>query len=167
MNRETVPENYTLPLALFDAVPVVLFGLACWILWKISGSILLFLGGTICFIAGLLKVLWKLIVALKKKNIWPLFVQMRIGMPIGFLLLLIGFVYACITRVMKPFWSALFHPAPILFLVLSCLGMIAMIVCGSRLDAADVKANWLEESCNTVAQGAFFAAMLLTWIGIQ
>ena len=167
MDKETVPENYTLSLALFDAVPVVLFGLACWLLWKMSGSVLLLLGGAICLATGLLKVLWKLIVVLKKKNIWPLFVQMRIGMPAGFLLLLIGFVYACIAGDMKPFWISLFHPAPILFLVLSVLGMTAMIVCGSRLDAADAKANWIEEGCNTIAQGAFFIAMLLTWIGMQ
>ena len=61
-----------------------LFGLASWLLWQMSGSAVLLIGGVICFAAGMLKVLWKFIVVLQKKNVWPLFVQMRIGMPVGF-----------------------------------------------------------------------------------
>ena len=109
----------------------------------------------------MLKVLWKIIVVVRKKNIWPLFVQMRIGMPAGFTLMLTGFLAACITKDMGPFRKALCYPLPILFLILTALGMAAMIVCSFRLDPADAKANWIEQCCNTVAQGAFLAAMLM------
>ena len=88
MTKDTVPQDYTLDLAIFDAVPVILFGLASWLLWQMSGSAVLLIGGVICFAAGMLKVLWKFIVVLRKKNVWPLFVQMRIGMPVGFTLML-------------------------------------------------------------------------------
>ena len=83
MNKDTVPQNYTMGLAIFDFVPVLFFGLASYLLWKMTGSFLVLLGGLACFISGALKVLWKIIVVAKKKNIWPLFVQMRIGMPAG------------------------------------------------------------------------------------
>ena len=161
MTKDTVPQNYTLGLAIFDAVPVILFGLASWLLWQMTGSAVLLIGGVICFAAGLLKVLWKFIVVLQKKNVWPLFVQMRIGMPAGFMLMLIGFLIACFTKNISLFWSGLLRPAPILFVIIAILGMTAMIRCSAKLDPADLKANWIEQTCNTVAQGAFFAAMLL------
>ena len=44
-----------------------LFGLASWLLWQMSGSAVLLIGGVICFAAGMLKVLWKFIVVLRKK----------------------------------------------------------------------------------------------------
>ena len=84
MTKDMVPQGYTVGLALFDSVPVILFGLAAWLLWRMTGSILLLCGGIICTVSGLLKVLWKFVVVLCQKNIWPLFVQMRIGMPAGF-----------------------------------------------------------------------------------
>ena len=161
MTKDTVPQNYTLGLALFDAVPVVLFGLASWLLWQMTGSAVLLIGGMICFAAGLLKVLWKFIVVLQKKNVWPLFVQMRIGMPVGFTLMIIGFLIACFTKDMSSFWSGFFRPAPILFVIITILGMIAMIRFSAKLDPADPKANWIEQTCNTVAQGAFLMTMVV------
>ena len=138
-----------------------LFGLASWLLWQMTGSAVLLIGGVICFAAGMLKVLWKFIVVLQKKNVWPLFVQMRIGMPAGFTLMLIGFLITCFTKDMSFFWSGLFRPAPILFVIITILGMTAMIRCSAKLDSADSKANWIEQTCNTVAQSAFLMAMVV------
>ena len=161
MTKDTVPQHYTLALALFDALPVFLFGMASWLLWQMCGNILVLIGGLVCFAAGMLKVLWKINAAVRKKNIWPLFVQMRIGMPVGFTLILIGFLVSCLNGNMGPFRDAVRHPLPILFLILAALGMAAMIVCSSRLDPVDVKSNWIEQGCNTAAQGAFLGAMLI------
>ncbi len=163
MTKDTIPQDYTLGLALFDAIPVILFGLASWLLWKMTGSTVLLVGGVICFAAGMLKVLWKFIVVLQKKNVWPLFVQMRIGMPAGFMLILIGFIIACLAKDMSFFWSGLLHPTPILFVIIAALGTAAMIRCSAKLDPSDLKANWIEQICNTVAQGAFFISMLLVF----
>ena len=161
MTKDTVPQNYTLGLEICDAVPVILFGLASWLLWRMTGSTVLLIGGVICFAAGLLKVLWKFIVVIQKKNVWPLFVQMRIGLPAGFMLMLIGFLIACFTKNMSLFWSGLLRPTPILFVIITILGMTAMIRCSAKLDLADPKANWIEQTCNTVAQGAFLVAMVV------
>ena len=67
MTKDTVPQNYTLALALFDALPVILFGLASWLLWQMCGNLLVLAGGIVCFAAGMLKVLWKIIVVVRKK----------------------------------------------------------------------------------------------------
>ena len=77
MNKDIIPEDYTLGLALFDAIPVFLFGAACLLLWRMTSSIPILIGGIICFIAGILKVVWKIIVVVMNKNIWPLFMQME------------------------------------------------------------------------------------------
>lgn len=167
MNKDTVPQNYTMGLAIFDFVPVLFFGLASYLLWKMTGSFLVLLGGLACFISGALKVLWKIIVVAKKKNIWPLFVQMRIGMPAGLTLVLIGFIISCFTKDMSAFWSAAAHPLPILFFVLYFAGTAAMVVCGSKLDSTEAKTNWIEQSCNTVAQGSFFVMMLLIYLKMK
>lgn len=160
MDKNTVPQDYTIGLALFDAVPVLLFGMACLILSKVTGSLLILIGGIVCFAAGMLKVLWKIIVVVGKKNIWPLFVQMRIGMPAGFTLMIIGFVISCFRNDMTAFWNAVLRPVPAVFLILSVIGMAGMIVCASKLDSSDARANWIEQGCNTAAQGAFLIAML-------
>ena len=167
MNKDTVPENYTMGLALYDFVPVLFFGVACYLLWKMTGNVLVFFGGLVSFISGTLKVVWKIIVVAKKKNIWPLFVQMRIGLPAGLMLVLIGFVVSCFTKNMHSYWSGALQPAPILFFILYLAGTAAMVICGRKLDPAEAKANWIEQSCNTVAQGAFLINILLIYSKIS
>ena len=164
ITKDSIPQDYTIGLALFDAVPVVLFGLASLLLWRMTNNPLVLIGGIVCFLSGALKVLWKIVVVIKKQNIWPLFVQMRIGMPIGFLLILIGFIASCIMKNMRLFWKGLFQPMPIIFVILAILGMAAMIICSSKLDPTKARANWIEQGCNTVAQGAFFVAIFLIYL---
>lgn len=48
----------------------------------------LFVAGTVvCLVSGVVKVLWKGIAAVTRRNIWPMFVQMRVFMPAGFALI--------------------------------------------------------------------------------
>ena len=161
MNKDIVPENFTMGLALFDAVPVILFGVATFLLWQNIGGLFLLLGALVCFVSGMLKVLWKVIVVLRHKNVWPLFLQMRIGMPVGFVLLIIGFIVAGITGRLSAFVSGLLHPLPLLFMFITITGMTGMIICGSKLDSSDVKANWIEQTCNTIAQASFLLMTIL------
>ena len=69
MNKDIVPENFTMGLALFDAVPVILFGVATFLLWQNIGGLFLLLGALVCFVSGMLKVLWKIIVVLRHKKV--------------------------------------------------------------------------------------------------
>ncbi len=164
MTKDTIPQNFTMGLVLFDAVPVILFGMASWILWILTGSPLVLLGGAVCFVSGMLKVLWKGIVVVRQKNVWPLFIQMRIGMPVGFIMLIAGFVIACVTKDMAMFLRGLARPLPVIFIIIFILGMAAMIVCGAKLNSEDLRANRIEQSCNCIAQGAFFLAMLFVYL---
>ena len=164
MNRDSLPEDYTLGLAVFDAVPVILFGMASRLLARMTGSALVMLGGVICFVSGMLKVLWKFLVVLRRKNVWPLFVQMRIGMPAGFMVMLAGLVVGLLKkdrRERAAIGKAVYRPAPMAFLLLSAAGIGAMIFCGKKLDSTQARANWIEQGCNTAAQGSFLAAMAL------
>ena len=163
MNKDTLPEDYTLGLAAFDAVPVILFGMASKLLACMTGSVLVILGGVICFVSGMLKVLWKFLVVLRRKNVWPLFVQMRIGMPAGFMVMLAGLIAGLFKKNHKEravIGKAVCQPAQIVFLLLSAAGIGAMIFCGKKLDSTQAKANWIEQGCNTAAQGSFLAAMV-------
>lgn len=101
---------------------------------------------------------------MEQKNVWPLFLQMRIDMPIGFVLLILGLALAFATGDLSFFLSGLLHPMPLLFVLISVIGMAGMILCSAKLDPSDVHANWIEQVCNTVAQGAFFVSILLAYL---
>ena len=118
-------------------------------------------GALLCFWAGAAKVLWKIVVVKKKKNIWWLFLQMRIVMPIGFALMLLSVIlnrkairFAAVLTAVTSFPS-------VIFFALGILGMVLMGVFASRLDSSDLRSNWIEQLTNTAAQAAIFAGILL------
>lgn len=154
MSKDVVPEDFDLRLAAFDSVPVIEFGIAfCILAFKIK-NIFFTIGAILCFIAGLAKVIWKFVVVLKKKNIWFLFIQMRILMPIGFIMMIASLI---IFRIKIDFFS---KPA-IYFFILWATGMIMMLIFGFTLDGKQKKNNVIEEICNAISQlmfliGVFF-----------
>lgn len=62
-------EQFTLSLALVDALPVLFFGVAAAALGLKLHSALFFIGAVVCLLAGAGKVLWKLLLALKGKDV--------------------------------------------------------------------------------------------------
>ncbi|MBQ0070553.1 MAG: hypothetical protein KBS81_01635 [Spirochaetales bacterium] len=161
MTKDVVPEGFSLSMALVDAIPVVFFGLDALLLSKPLQSPLFFTGAVLCLVAGLLKVLWKFIVVLQKKNVWPLFMQMRIVMPTGFLMMILGFVLRVPQLDMARVGKALVAFPSAIFYVLWVLGMTGMIVAAKKLDSSDPKANWIEQGINGCAQVALFLGILL------
>lgn len=161
MTKDTVPQDFSLGLALVDAVPVLFFGATTIVAGTILESPLFVVGAVISFISGAVKVLWKIIEALKKKNIWWMFVQMRIAMPIGLLVLIAGFVSA----IKHTDFSLLLHTVTslpyIIFFTLGLLGMILMIVFAFTLDSSKPKSNWIEQITNGISQAMFFIGILL------
>ena len=160
MTRDTVPSDFTLALVLVDAVPVLFFGGSMVLAGKLLGSSLFLAGALLSLYAGAAKVLWKLIVVTKKKNIWWMFLQMRIWMPVGFLLMAAGAVMSGAA------WQSVLERA-VKFPAAACfgagfLGMGLMLICAFRLDSSDVRANWLEQIINGVSQGVIFLGLLLT-----
>ncbi len=162
MTKDIIPEGFTIPLALVDAIPVVFFGLDALLLSKPLHSVVFLVGGLLCLWAGLAKVLWKFIVVLKKKNVWPLFMQMRMVMPIGFLVMILGFVLRVPQLDMSLIGKVLVMLPSVVFYAFWLCGMIGMGVLAKKLDSSDPKANWIEQGVNGCAQVALFVGILLS-----
>lgn len=152
--------QFTLSLALADALPVLFFGVAAAILGVKLRSAVFIVGAALCLLAGAGKVVWKLLIALRGKDVAALGAQLRYVMPLGFLLMLVGAVLADRAAV-----RALLHAAVRLpsagFFALTIVGLAAMIVCAKKLDRRDVRGNWIEQSINAVAQACAMIGVLL------
>lgn len=160
VTKDTVPTDFSLSLAIVDAIPVILFGLSMIVLSKIFSSAFLLVGASLCLFAGICKVLWKIIVVLKQKNIWFLFIQMRITMPIGLLLMIIAIIIAKGNIDWINIINKILSLPAIIFFVIGILGMSLMLVFAFALDGKIAKNNWIEQITNFVAQLAFFIGLL-------
>lgn len=159
ITKDMVPEGFSISMALVDAIPVLFFAVNIIILGIKAGfSWLIMLGGLLCFLGGAIKVLWKVIVAAKQKNVWWMFVQMRYTMLIGFILIIIGCI---VDRHALAAAFAGIGTASIIFLVLWVLGMVLMGVFAKVLDNGDPKANWIEQGTNGISQICLCIALLL------
>lgn len=165
MNKDIVPEDFNLGLVLVDLLPVLFFGESAILFGILTSSIMIKIGAVICFLSGFLKVLWKLIVVTKKRNVWFLFIQMRIVMPIGFLILLVGIIVASIKGNMGQVLRACGGFPQMILFILGFVGMGMMGYFAKHLDSADVKANWIEQITNTIAQLCILIALILTMTG--
>ncbi len=160
LDKNTVPENFSLKLALVDALPVLFFGLAAITLGIKIESLIFTVGALICTISGMLKVLWKIIVAVKKKNIWSLFIQMRILMPIGFLILIVGLITGLSHMVEIGLLVRLLSFPALGCFIVWLISMVIMSVLAVKLDSSDVKSNWIEQLVNGVGQAFMFIGVI-------
>ena len=160
MNKDFVPEDITLNLAIVDTIPVVFFGLSMIIVGILFKSTLLLVGAFLCLLAGLAKVIWKIIVATKKKNIWFLFIQMRMIMPIGLVLMIIaGIMNRNNVDFQLLISKALSFPS-LFFFIFGIFGMVCMAIFAFTLDNSKVKNNWIEQIINAIAQISIFMGLL-------
>lgn len=153
-------EDLPLSLALFDGLPVVFFSVAMIIIAMQVQNILFVIGAILCSLAGLGKVVWKIIIAATKKDYQILNRQLRVVMPIGFVLLIIGVV----TQLNKTgsqvlLQKALSFPTVILFSI-TVIGMILMSVFAFTLDATKKRSHWIEQITNAIAQGCLLLGIL-------
>ena len=159
---ETKKQNsdFTLKLALVDALPVLFFGLAMAVLGMKLRSLLFAAGALICIAAGTGKVLWKILLAVKQKDVMILGAQLRYLMPTGFALMIIGAAMADREMVGELLQHALRMPS-VLFFVLAVCGIVGMVVCSIHFDRRDVRGNWIEQIINSCAQGCVMLGVLL------
>lgn len=157
----------SLAMALVDTLPVILFSIGTFIIGISFRNPVFFIGAILCILAGTGKVLYKMILALKKKSIPWLSHQLRILMPSGFLLMLVSIL---LSYKKIPFGyitsSVLAFPGNALFgtgLVLMCIMMIFAL----KADSSSKKINWIEQSVNTVAQFSFLLGILLICYSLQ
>lgn len=150
------PQGFTLSLALMDFVPVIFFSAGALVVGMRMHSLLFSLGAIGCIFAGCGKVLWKILLASAKKDIRPLNTQMRYLMPLGFILMILGWRKDPLPLAVQSFFTM----PSVLFFGIGLAGIAAMTVLGIRNQTTDVKANWIEQCVNCVAQGAFFLGIV-------
>ena len=193
MTKDVVPSDFTLGLVIVDAIPVLFFCASMVIAGLMFKSYLFVIGALMCLFAGACKVLWKLIVVLRQKNVWWMFLQMRILMPVGLVLMIAGGVMAgrgvsfgswagngagaaygaasgaasgatgsaAAAVDFAGIWAQMCSMPASLFFIVGLVLMALMIVFAFTLDSKNVKANWIEQITNGVAQIAFFVGLLI------
>lgn len=160
INKDIIPEGFTLGLACVDMLPVLFFGIAGLILAFMLQSYLFGFFAATIFVSGALKVLWKVLVVIRKENVWPLFLQMRIALPLGFLGMIAYLIVKACTSDLTPFWNSFVNPVTLTLLSLSATGMALMITFALTLNPADKKSNWIEQITNSAAQFLFMLAII-------
>ena len=147
------PNDFTLQLALVDAIPVLEFGAGMLAIASKFKSVLFSAGACCSTLAGCGKVLWKIILAVKKRNVLWLNRQFRYLMSSGFVLMLLSLIANRKRihpgRILK---RILHFPAAVFFGLSAC-GMCAMGIMGVKLDKNRARDNWIEQITNLIAQG--------------
>ena len=158
--KEKALKDIGIGMGLMDTIPVLLFAITMQSLIVIFSKTLFVVGAVLIVLAGLLKALWKIVLDVSKKNIPFLNKQMRIIMPVGFLLVIVSlFVYKNAISFEKIKEMIQVRPGIYLF-ALAGVGFVAMGVLGAMLDSSKKRSNWIEQSVNTVAQFALCIAVL-------
>lgn len=165
MSKEKDYNGFTIQMALVDIIPVIFFALGAGFINKILNSPFMTFGIACCLLGGLGKVAWKMILAFAKKDIPFLFKQMRIMMPLGFLLMIVGIIIKrnmiVWTSVLKSICS---FPA-LLFFIIGVIGITCMFVMAKKLDPQNPKSNWIEQCTNIIAQGGFCLGIIFSIMG--
>lgn len=168
--------QYTLGLALFDIVPVLLFLISCILIYSMCMNRLFLAGALCCFIGGMAKVIWKLIVVLAKRDI-PAFSRVfRVLMIGGFALMLLSVILSTVRTVagggafadsaMAGLWRGLTFMPAMLFFIAGFAGMCMMGWLGAHMDKS-ARSNWIEELINTAAQLAILAGVVIVYFGMS
>lgn len=164
MTRDTIPEDFTLSLALIDALPVLFFGGSIILIGLMFKNALFLIGALLCFWTGAAKVIWKIIVVTKKKNIWWLFMQMRIVMPFGFALMIIAVILSRSTINLSAVLAAAVSMPSVIFFAIGIIGMTLMGIFAAKLDSSSLRSNWIEQLTNAAAQASVFTGILILFL---
>ena len=160
--KKSIPEGFTLGLALVDAIPVVEFSVSMIAIASKFKSVLFAFGACCSALAGCGKVLWKILLAVKKRNVSFLNQQFRYLMSSGFVLMITSLfvdrkkihVGSIVRRITK-------FPA-VVFYSLGAAGLCAMGVMGAKLDRNQARHNWIEQITNPISQGMIMIGILIS-----
>lgn len=157
MTRETIPEGFSAPMAFVDLLPVVFFGLSAVKAGNLFHSGLCgSLPALGCCEGGMEAHRGR-----SQRNIWPMFVQMRVLMPVGFLTMFAALIVDRAGLNGEAMLAKLSGFPACLFFLAGALGMILMLVFAFRMDSSDPKVNWMEQTVNSLAQICFFIGLML------
>jgi len=150
----SIDEGFNLKLAIVDSLPVLFFAISVSILSLKISNLYFYIGAFLIILAGALKVSWKFVLALKKKDIRFLFLQMRVVMPIGFILAIYGVTQSNFN------WASFLGMPSLLFLIMGLLCMCAMFYFLFHNNQSSSKDNWKEEIVNCCGQLCIMLAII-------
>lgn len=155
-------EKFPLSLALFDALPVIFFCISMILIGVSYKNNVFMIGAVLCTLAGVGKVVWKIIIAGTRKDIVILNRQMRVVMPIGFLCIIIGVVMGAVAGSIDAgaLMAGVLSFPSVFFFVITIIGMICMMVFAVKLDRTKLSSNWIEQITNAIAQGCLMLGIL-------
>ena len=153
--------GFTLGLAVVDAIPVLEFSASMICVALRFQSFLFVLGALCCVLAGCGKVAWKLVLALRGRDIPQLAAHFMPRMLTGFALMVAGLVLdggaidfsALLARILA-------FPAVVFFAV-ALLSIVALCVLRSVLDQRAARSNWIEQFVNISLQTALLIGICL------
>ena len=159
--NSNIPEGFTLSLAIVDAVPVVEFCVSMLMIASKFRSIVFMAGAVLSTLAGCGKVVWKMLLACRRKNIILLNRQFRYLMGAGFLLMLCS-IFVNRGRISPALlWRCITGLPSVIFFAAGFLGLAAMGVMAVRLDRNIARNNWIEQFVNIFAQGMILIGIAL------
>ena len=155
-------EGFTLALALVDAIPVLLFGASMIMIAARCNSVLFVIGAVLSTLAGCFKVLWKIILATRKKNVKWLNKGFLPLMGAGWILILLSLILMAVRGANTAWASGLVRMPGILFLALWLVLMLFMVwYRKKRFINDDAKKNWTAQIINLIGQAALLLAIVL------
>ncbi len=160
MSQENKYEGFTLGLALVDAIPVLLFGASCVLIGLLFKSPLFIIGAALSFLAGFLKVLWKVILGVSGKDVKWMNKQFRYLMIGGWVLIIASVIIGWKRIDPAAIGAAIVGLPQLVFFILGVLGMVAMGFLGKKLDPTKAKNNWIEQCVNSFAQLMIFLGIV-------
>ena len=154
-------ENFSKGMAWFDAVPVLLFSISMLLIAYRFCNPLFIAGAVICTCAGIGKVVWKIILASYKKDISIMNKQMRLFMPLGFVLMIAGVCTGVKGNMWSELWKSVSSLPAALFFAATIVGMSLMGVFAFKLDSTKARSNWIEQITNACAQCCLLIGVII------
>ena len=155
--KQEPPKGFTPALALVDALPVLFFGISMLLAARRLQSGLFAVGAAVITLAGCGKVLWKLLLAVWKKNV-PWLNRYFVPYQIAGSCLALAAILLSLGRID---WAGLVRFPRVIFWLLWLAGMGVMGWYRKHKFDNSLAANWTAQLINTATQGALLIAMLL------
>lgn len=156
-------DKFTLPLALVDLVPVIAFGAAIIIVALNFGSPLFLLGAILSLLAGMCKVLWKLILSTKDKDITWLnrgFIPMQC---LGWAIMLLSIVLNIRMLDFPEIFAVIIGMPQLVFYIIWLLFLSAMVLYKRKyFKQYSARSNWIAEIINSLGQSCFLIAVIIS-----
>jgi len=158
--------DFSVSLVLTDAIPVLFFFFTTLFIakrlkkaHKVAGT-LFYIASVLPLTGSTLQVLWKLFIAVERRNIPILHSQFKYTMGLGFLLIFFSIIIARKQIKWNSVIKKIFKFPSGVFIFISTLCSLAMIVFIFTLDRNEVYVNWIEEGVNIIFQGSVFLCTL-------